>query len=91
MPLKPNKDVEKRRKAICNSMESMVWNANQALEEALHPQTRRVPPELVQQCHGICLLALVKGAFMVSFHAATGILMGKNQETGEWSDPASVR
>eukprot|EP00977_Amphora_coffeiformis_P009385 scaffold2168_cov180-Amphora_coffeaeformis.AAC.4 len=94
MPLKVKKDLPQRRAAICDSMESMIWNANETLEEALHPKTKQIPPELFQKCHGICLLALVKGAFMVSFHAATGILMAKTNpdklDESEWSPPVSV-
>lgn len=71
-------------------MRGMIWNANYVLEEALHPNTKDVPKELFEKCHGIVLLAMVKAGFLVTGHAGSGIMMAKDIETGEWSPPVAI-
>ena len=77
------------RSPIRRHMLGMVWNANYALEQALDPNTKNVPRELFEKCHGIVLMSTVKAGVVFTGNVGTGIMMAKTED-GNWSPPVSV-
>lgn len=71
------------------TMRGMIWNANHALDHALHPHQSGIPAEIVKKCKGVLLMYVQELGFVVTKSSGTGVIMAKN-EKGEWSPPSAI-
>jgi len=81
--------AEKAPKRI--TMPGMIWQANEVLKWAMDPKTGGLHPELFgPSLLGIAFISIVEAGFIFSGNVGTGIVMARDEETGEWSPPSAL-
>lgn len=71
-------------------MEGMIAAANGILDKAAKAdQNGSSLRNLFQDCKGIILISAIESAVLFSGAAGTGIMMTKDEKTGEWSAPCA--
>lgn len=71
------------------SMEGMIRNANDVLEQAMNPKQKGLFKSLFQKCIGVCIFSAVEAGFVFSGQVGSGILL-KKMEDGRWSPPCAM-
>lgn len=71
-------------------MNVLVENAIRVCDYMLDPSSPNIPRSLLSNCAGVAIFHSVSAALIVSASAANGILLRRDQETGEWSPPSAI-
>ena len=72
-------------------LQILELQANEVLKWAMDPNTGGLHPDLFgPSLLGICFINIVEAGFVFSGNVGTGIVMARDQETGEWSPPSAM-
>ena len=71
------------------TLPGMIWNASHILDQALDPQCKGIPRQLLEGCKGVAIISVVEAGFIFSGHAGTGVLLARRQD-GSWSPPSAL-
>ena len=60
------------------------------LDQALDPNTPKIPRGMIKNCKGVILLSMAEAGFMFSGSVGSGVIIGHNPEDDSWTPPSAV-
>jgi lipid-binding SYLF domain-containing protein len=75
--------------ASFQELDSRILASDLVLKDALGMPDRGIPKDLLQRCRGLAIFpAVVKVGLVLGVSFGTGIVVKRDEKTGEWSRPA---
>lgn len=71
-------------------MNQLIENAIHVCDFMLDPSSPNIPKSLLSNCAGVAIFHSVEAGVIISASVANGILLRRDQETGEWSPPSAI-
>jgi len=73
-------------------LDNRIWESAQVLEEYMMMPEERIPDSLLKNARAIAIFpSMVKAGFIVAAQYGDGVVLYKDETTGEWSAPAFFR
>lgn len=70
-------------------LEKRILDSDLVLKSALEMPDRGIPKDLLQRCRGLAIFpAVVKVGLVLSVSYGSGIILRRDEKTGQWSSPA---
>ncbi len=70
-------------------LDSRILDSDLVLKSALEMPDRGIPKDLLQRCRGLAIFpAVVKVGLVLSVSYGSGIILRRDEKTGQWSSPA---
>ena len=77
-------------KPVSRSFKLEIKKAVHNLNAFLGMPDDTVVRRLLDRCHGVCLLSIVKVGFLGAFQGGGGLVLAKDKTSGQWSAPCAV-
>jgi lipid-binding SYLF domain-containing protein len=77
-------------KANYSKMNKLIENAIRVCDFMIDPSSPNIPKSLLSNCAGVAIFHSVEAGAIISASVANGILLRRDQESGEWSPPSAL-
>ncbi len=68
-----------------------IERAQEYLKDIMEAPDTAIPESLMESCHGVIILRQYKAGFVFGVKGGAGIVLVKDENTGEWSPPAFIK
>lgn len=72
-------------------LKERINRAHEYLKDIMEAPDTAIPEALMKECHGVIIVRQYKAGFVFGVKGGGGIVLVKDEKTGEWSPPAFIK